>query len=69
MNVEQIALAALERIEKHEKECGERWAEATVELRELKESTKSHAQRWEKLAWFVIATVIGCTTTVLTYSL
>jgi len=69
MNVEQIALAALERIEKHEKECGERWAEATVELRELKESTKNHAQRWEKLAWFVIATVIGCTTTVLTYSL
>ena len=69
MNVEEIALEALERIAKHEKECGERWAEATVELRELKESTKSHAQRWEKLAWFVIATVIGCTTTVLTYSL
>jgi hypothetical protein len=69
MNVEQIALAALARIEKHEKECGRRWAESTVELRELRASTKSHAQRWEKLAWFVIATVIGCTTTVLTYSL
>ena len=69
MNVEQIALAALERIAAHEKECGERWAESAVELRELKESTKSHAQRWEKLAWFVIATTISCTTTVLTYSL
>ncbi len=69
MNVEEIALEALERIATHEKECGERWAEVTVELRELKEATKNHAQRWEKLAWFVIATVIGCTTTVLTYSL
>ena len=30
-----IALEALERIAEHEKECGERWAECTVELREL----------------------------------
>tara|TARA_R110002020_G_scaffold198231_1_gene399445 strand:+ start:1750 stop:1959 length:210 start_codon:yes stop_codon:yes gene_type:complete len=66
MNVEQIALAALERIAKHEKECGERWAEAAIELRELKTSTQKHADRWEKLAWFVIATVIGCATTVVT---
>lgn len=69
MNVEEGVLAALEKIAKHEKECGERWAETAVELRELKNATKSHAERWEKLAWFVIATVIGCTTTVLTYSL
>ena len=31
-----IALEALERIAQHERECGERWAEAVVELRELK---------------------------------
>tara|TARA_R110002020_G_scaffold52798_2_gene148175 strand:+ start:1748 stop:1957 length:210 start_codon:yes stop_codon:yes gene_type:complete len=66
MNVEEIALEALERIARHEKECGERWAEAAVELRELKSATESHAARWEKLAWFVIATVIGCATTVVT---
>ena len=45
MNVEEIALEALERIAQHEKECGERWAEAAVELRELRNATKSHAAR------------------------
>ena len=64
MNVEEIALEALERIARHEKECGERWAESVIELRELKNATESHAQRWEKLAWFVIATIVGCATTV-----
>ena len=28
----ELALEALERIATHEKECGERWAEAMVEL-------------------------------------
>tara|TARA_R110002020_G_scaffold133304_1_gene297439 strand:+ start:2152 stop:2361 length:210 start_codon:yes stop_codon:yes gene_type:complete len=64
VNVEEIALEALERIARHEKECGERWAETVIELRELKNATESHAQRWEKLAWFVIATIVGCATTV-----
>ena len=41
---------------------GERWTEAMIELRELKLATRSHAQRWEKLAWMVIGTV---TTTVI----
>ena len=65
MNLEEGVLAALAQIAKHEKECGERWAETAVELRELKNATKSHADRWEKLAWFVIATVVGCATTIL----
>ena len=69
MTVEEIALEALERIAQHEKECGERWAEAAVELRELRNATKSHAARWEKLAWFVIATVVGCAATILTHHL
>jgi len=55
----QIALEALERISIHEKECGERWAEAIVELRELRKATDSHAQRWEKLAWLVVSAVIA----------
>ena len=69
MNVEEIALEALERITQHEKECGERWAEAAVELRELRNATKSHAARWEKLAWFVVATMVTCATAVLSFTL
>ena len=52
-----LALDALERIAQHEKECGERWAEAVVELRELRKATDTHAARWEKLAWLVVGTV------------
>ena len=53
MNADEAALAALERIAKHEKECAERWAESAVELRELKTATKAHSARWEKLAWLM----------------
>tara|TARA_R110000824_G_scaffold25369_2_gene88461 strand:- start:210 stop:509 length:300 start_codon:yes stop_codon:yes gene_type:complete len=67
--VEEIALEALDKIAKHEKECGMRWAEATIELRELRSATKNHAARWEKLAWLIVATMLTCITTVLTYHL
>jgi hypothetical protein len=53
-----IALEALEKIAQHEKECGERWAEAVVELRELKKVADSHAARWERLAWLVVTVVV-----------
>tara|TARA_B100001939_G_scaffold285020_1_gene254772 strand:- start:15 stop:233 length:219 start_codon:yes stop_codon:yes gene_type:complete len=53
-----LALDALERIAQHEKECGERWAEAVVELRELRKATDIHAARWEKLAWMVVGSVM-----------
>ena len=53
-----LAIDVLERIAKHEKECGERWAEAVVELRELRKVTDSHAARWEKLAWLVVGSVL-----------
>ena len=59
-----IALEALERIAEHEKECGERWAEAVVELRELRKASDSHATRWEKLAWLVITVVFTTSITV-----
>ena len=58
----ELALEALERIATHEKECGERWTEAMIELRELKLATRIHSEIWEKLAWMVIGTV---TTTVI----
>lgn len=57
-NEMEIALEALDRIAQHEKECGERWAEAIVELRELRKATDSHAARWEKVAWLVITVVV-----------
>ena len=64
-NTLDIALEALERIAVHEKECGERWAEAIVELREVKKVTETHAQRWEKLAWLFVGTAVTCTITIL----
>jgi len=55
----EIALEALERIAEHEKECGERWIECILELKELRRATDNHAKRWEKLAWLVVSSVIG----------
>ena len=59
-----IALEARERIAEHEKECGERWAECTVELRELRRTTDNHAARWERLAWLVVTVVVTTAATV-----
>ena len=61
-----IALEALDRIAEHERECGERWAEAIVELRELRKATDSHALRWEKLAWLVVASAVTAAVTIVT---
>ena len=52
----QIALDALERIDRHEIVCGDRWKAAHQELRALRE-------RWEKLAWLIIGTVLLATVT------
>ena len=54
----EIAMKALERIDAHEKECGERWAESIVELKHLQSMTSAHSARWEKLAWLVVAAVV-----------
>ena len=54
-----VALQALSRIEAHEKECGERWAEAVTELKSLRVASDTNAVRWEKLAWLVIGTVVA----------
>jgi len=59
-----VALEALDRIAQHEKECGERWTEAVVQLRELRKATDNHAARWEKLAWLVITVVFTTSITV-----
>ena len=54
-----LAVEALDRIAIHEKECGERWAEAVAELKALRVATDAHAARWEKLAWMVVGTVLS----------
>lgn len=51
----ELALKALKKIEQHEKECGERWAEATVQLELLKKAVDRHSTRWEKTAWVIIS--------------
>lgn len=53
-----LALEALQQIARHEKECGERYGEVVTELKELRRQTTNHADRWEKLAWLTIGTVI-----------
>jgi hypothetical protein len=58
-----LALEALEKIARHEKECGERWGEALNELKTLRSATDAHAARWERLAWLVIATVLSSAVT------
>ena len=63
---QDLAIEALDRIAQHEKECGERWAEAVVELRELRKATDSHAVRWEKLAWLVVASAVTAAVTIVT---
>lgn len=66
MTHQDLAIEALDRIAQHEKECGERWAEAIVELRELRKATDSHALRWEKLAWLVVASAVTAAVTIVT---
>ena len=58
-----LALEALEKIARHEKECGERWGEALNELKTLRSATDAHAARWVRLAWLVIVTVLSSAVT------
>ena len=62
----ELAMEVLERIAQHEKECGERWGEASAELRQLKELAASHAQKWDRLAWLVITVVVTGAASVVT---
>jgi|TARA_R100001082_G_scaffold76415_1_gene44438 hypothetical protein len=54
----EVAMASLKRIEAHEKECGERWAEAIMEIKALRAASDAHSERWEKLAWMVVGVVL-----------
>jgi len=51
------ATQALEAIARHEKECGERWAQTGLQLQELHRQVTVHGARWEKIAWLIISGV------------
>ena len=53
----ETALAALQEIARHEKECGRRWGDAHRELKIIRERLRTHSMRWERLAWMVIGTM------------
>ena len=63
-----MALDALELIARHERECGLRWTEATMELKQLSQSVAAHGKRWERLAWLLVASFITLATAVLAKS-
>ena len=65
MDNESVVIEILKKIAQHEKECAARWSEAAVELRELKDTTKTHAKRWERLAWLLLATMLSCALTII----
>tara|TARA_B100000949_G_C13888522_1_gene287700 strand:+ start:99 stop:320 length:222 start_codon:yes stop_codon:yes gene_type:complete len=54
----EIALKALQKIERHERECSLRWKEATSELRGIRKDTVRNSKRWERLAWLVVGTLL-----------
>jgi|TARA_Y100000310_G_scaffold23426_1_gene22481 hypothetical protein len=56
-NAMETALAALQEIARHEKECGRRWGDAHKELKIIRERLRAHSMRWERLAWMVIGTM------------
>ncbi len=56
-NPTQLALLALEKIEQHEKECGDRWKEACINMELIVQQVNSHAKRWERMAWLIIGAV------------
>jgi hypothetical protein len=53
----ETAVLALEQIARHEKECSRKWGDAHTELKIIREQLRSHAARWERLAWMVIGTM------------
>tara|TARA_R100001129_G_scaffold28503_1_gene19096 strand:+ start:174 stop:398 length:225 start_codon:yes stop_codon:yes gene_type:complete len=55
----QMAVEALEQISRHEAECGKRWAECTQEIKALAKLTEAHSQRWERVAFLIVGTVLA----------
>jgi len=55
----QLAVKALSKIADHEKECAEQWGATRVEIREMKSMLEKHSQKWDRLTWTIVSSVIG----------
>jgi len=47
-----------EEFKAHEKECGVRWAGLASELESLRTDLEVYSERWKKLRWVVLGTLI-----------
>ena len=54
----QMALAALSKIEEHERECSARWVSTEEQMVLMRQTLERHGERWEKLSWLICGTVL-----------
>ena len=58
----QLAVKALGKLADHEKDCAEQWGATRVEIREMKSMLEKHSQKWDRLTWTIVSSVIGTST-------
>ena len=54
-----IANKSLHKLSEHERTCGLRWKGVHHELTLIREQTRAHSARWEKLAWVVVISALA----------
>lgn len=54
-----VANMALSKLSEHERTCGLRWKGVQDELKLIREQTRAHSARWEKLAWIVVVSALA----------
>ena len=54
-----VANMALAKLSEHERTCGLRWKGVHHELKLMREQTRAHSARWEKLAWLVVLSALA----------
>jgi len=55
----QLAVKALGKLADHEKDCAEQWGATRVEIREMKVMLEKHSDKWDRLTWTIVSSVIG----------
>lgn len=55
----QLAVKALGKLADHEKDCAEQWGATRVEIREMKAMLEKHSDKWDRLTWTIVSSVIG----------
>ena len=54
-----VANMALSKLSEHGRTCGLRWEGVHHELKLMREQTRAHSARWEKLAWLVVLSAVA----------